>query len=719
MKVRIPVYMLFILIPFISVKLDAQIFIIKDIPSEQGRNLETLNHLPQKLMPTFDINQMKEEDKEQEGKIDKPFRFAKVFDVNINIKAEGLSETIDNQGTIWRLRIKSIGAFSINLTFGKFKLPQGSELFIYNMDKSQKYGAFTDGNNNSSDILPVLPIKGDEIVIEYFEPTKVEYLGQVVLTKIGHDYINVLNKNKLFDGQFGTSQECNKDINCSEAANWQEDKNSVCRILINNSELCTGSLMNNGNINGTPYVLTANHCISDNNTANNSVFVFNYESPYCDGPDGSVSHSISVATLRSTWSTSDFTLVELSSAPPICYQPSYNGWDNSGSTPSSVACIHHPSGDVKKYSYDNSTPTTDGTYLWKVTDYYIGTVEHGSSGAPLYNSSHRVVGQVHGGNNIFCNSSEYSTYGKFSESWEGGGTSTSQLKYWLDPNDEDLTYLERYQPYNPTLTGTDIVCSSGSYFTVNNLPTEDTVFWNSSENLSRISSQNSNPCEFQPTVDGYSGWVRATIHAACGVIELPIKNVWLGSPSQPTGINNFAYNGKEFGSDSNYEFRVNCSNNQGIDDYEWVVGGGTITEGQGTNTIIVHTDEVLEGSEYFNVTVRTGNDCGWSSYFGRSGYVVPGSGGEWFVVYPNPSESIISISVSNDLKMLKSELNPIDKISIRNLEIYDNNGVKVKSDQFGAGVKSATLDIASLRPGVYSIKIFCGEKEETHTLIKK
>lgn len=137
--------------------------------------------------------------------------------------------------------------------------------------------------------------------------------------------------------------------------------------------------------------------------------------------------------MRSNWSTSDFSLVELSSVPPSNFNPYWNGWNNQNVIPTApVVCIHHPSGDVKKFSRDDAAPNDNGNF-WGVTDWTIGTVEHGSSGAPFYNSTHQVVGQVHGGNNIFCSSSETSEYGKFSSSWGGGGTNTTALQNWLDP----------------------------------------------------------------------------------------------------------------------------------------------------------------------------------------------------------------------------------------------------------------------------------------------
>lgn len=405
-----------------------------ELKSNKYTKLLKNDEIPIISMPSFDAKQMLDEDKFNEANTIKPLRFAKAFEVDIDIKEEGLEEKIDDDlGTIWRLKIESSGAYSLNFIFWEYKLPEGAELYIYNNDKTQVIGAFTEINNNDANVVPVQPIKGDIAFIEYFEPLNAPFKGSLKLRKIGHDYKGILNELNEYDGRFGTSQSCNVDINCAEGDDWQNESHSICRILINASGYCTGSLVNNVDNDGRAYVLTANHCINSASDANNSVFVFNYESPTCSGVDGSVAQSISNSTLRANWTTSDFSLVELSSVPPTNFNPYWNGWNNQNITPSApVRCIHHPSGDVKKISRDDAVPSNNGNF-WGVTDWIVGTVEHGSSGGAFYNSNRRVVGQVHSGNNIFCSPSETSEYGKFSSSWTGGSTNATRLQNWLDP----------------------------------------------------------------------------------------------------------------------------------------------------------------------------------------------------------------------------------------------------------------------------------------------
>jgi hypothetical protein len=103
--------------------------------------------------------------------------------------------------------------------------------------------------------------------------------------------------------------------------------------------------------------------------------------------------------------------------------------------------IHHPQGDEKRISFeDDPTSTTsvgldtspgDGTHI-RVADWDLGTTEGGSSGSPLLDPAHRVVGQLHGGY-AACGNDLPDWYGRLSVSWTGGGTASTRLSDWLDP----------------------------------------------------------------------------------------------------------------------------------------------------------------------------------------------------------------------------------------------------------------------------------------------
>jgi len=147
--------------------------------------------------------------------------------------------------------------------------------------------------------------------------------------------------------------------------------------------------------------------------------------------------------------TTDFALLELDEDPIYLsnntpsYIPYYLGWDRTGNSVTGGVGIHHPSGDVKKIATFNQTPMPYGTdYLqisWMQTQNGYSVMEPGSSGSPLINSDHHVIGQLFGGPSIFCEdpAKSYSVYGKFSFSWTGKNGTTDnrrKLQPWLDTN---------------------------------------------------------------------------------------------------------------------------------------------------------------------------------------------------------------------------------------------------------------------------------------------
>ena len=60
----------------------------------------------------------------------------------------------------------------------------------------------------------------------------------------------------------------------------------------------------------------------------------------CYGPDGDLSQTISGSVIKATTYQLDFCLVQLSSAPPLSYNPYYSGWDITTNASKKSACIH-------------------------------------------------------------------------------------------------------------------------------------------------------------------------------------------------------------------------------------------------------------------------------------------------------------------------------------------------------------------------------------------
>ena len=382
-------------------------------------------------LPSFDVDQfLIEDDNEMRSGDTKPYRFANPISVNLNMNNAGIWTELEDGSMIWMLEFESVGAFSLNIIYDIFDIPDGAEFFVYSDDREMVLGAFTSFNHKPHGGFSTAPVKGDKIILEYNQPSNAEFNGYISISTIAHDYRNVFFNEER---GYGDSGSCNNNVACSVGDDWQDEIRSVAMILTSGgSRLCTGSLINNATQDLSPYFLTANHCLGGNNSW---IFMFNYESPQCSNQNGPTNMTVSGSSLLASSSTSDVALLLLNETPPQDYNVHYAGWDVSGSTPSIPVGIHHPSGDIKKISFDYDNASNSGNY-WDVDSWDDGTTEPGSSGSPLFDGqTHRIIGQLYGGV-ASCTNFGYDTYGKTSVSWNLG------LSDYLDPNNTGLSYID-------------------------------------------------------------------------------------------------------------------------------------------------------------------------------------------------------------------------------------------------------------------------------------
>ncbi|MCU0377632.1 MAG: trypsin-like peptidase domain-containing protein [Bacteroidales bacterium] len=401
---------------------------------------------------------------------DQAYQFAIPVEVSLTPENSGMIVTNDNE-TIWVLPLVSKGALSLNLILSPYDLPEGAYIFIYDPERREVRGAYTWESGVNTGVMPLLPVPGERIVLECHFPGKSLPRGKIGVKQVAHDFAGFFRLAGEKDAYYGRAGECEVDINCSTNENYLRAARSTVRLLVAGAELCTGVLVNNTGTDYKAYVLTAQHCIDNASKAANTIFVFNYCSPWCDGPDLTNMHSISGSLLRASNPDVDFALVELSSFPSLVFRPYFAGWDITSPAPANTYCLHHPEGDVMKISIDSNSPVSSdypvsgyaANSFWRILKWDMGTTESGSSGSPLFDPNGRLRGTLTGGS-ATCNIPENDYYAKLLRMFNITTISSTHLKPWLDPVSSGSTVTNGRDPYAWNLSQSD---------TLQNIPRTD------------------------------------------------------------------------------------------------------------------------------------------------------------------------------------------------------------------------------------------------------
>ena len=400
--------------------------------------------IPVIKMPSFDLAKLQAEDVIVDADKSGPWRFGNPFETNYTTANSGVWNAGENGERVWRLAVTSEGATSMNVIFDEYKLVAGDQVYIYNQDRSDVIGPFTHLNNKDWEGLATLPIAGQTLIVELRQanPLAAEQ-SKLSVGQVTHGYRDIFGYAKrVYEKGLNDSGSCNNNVVCPVGDNWRCQIASVAIIVVGGSGACTGTVLNNHDQDQRPLFLSANHCGTN---VTNWVFRFNWDSPTCTPTaNGPTSQSVSGATLLASSAGSDMSLMELSSAIPSAYNVYYSGWDASGVFPTNQIAIHHPSGDVKKISFDDDAAThgtMSGAQCWRVGNWEDGTTEPGSSGSGLWDQNQRLIGQLYGGS-ASCSSITNDFYGRLDISWDGGGTAGSRVKDYLDPNGTGVKVLD-------------------------------------------------------------------------------------------------------------------------------------------------------------------------------------------------------------------------------------------------------------------------------------
>lgn len=368
------------------------------------------------------------------------------------------------------ISLTSPAAKALRLGLRVAQLPPGTQLRVYAPDDAdrteidgaqvlrslqQNLDAGASGADAYTYWLPT--VEGDTTVLEFeLAPGMNPALLKVALPQLSHlkalpTEVQLLNK---------AASACNVDATCTSGRDDQmRAVASMEYVKGGNAYVCTGTLMNNARQDGTPYFLSANHCIDSQTVASSLVTYWNYRSSSCNATTvaGNLQRVAGGAQLLYTTAATDTTLLRLNGTPPS--NAFFAGW-NGGAVAAlnaSIFSIHHPKGDLQKFSqgvvsaYINCstdaagqiscTQSTASAGAFYFVDWSRGMTEGGSSGGALFNTSGQVIGQLFAGNGA-C-SSGIATYGRFDRAY-------AALAPWLNPTTTPgpVTLAPVYRFYN-------------------------------------------------------------------------------------------------------------------------------------------------------------------------------------------------------------------------------------------------------------------------------
>ncbi|ROU06094.1 trypsin-like serine peptidase [Lysobacter enzymogenes] len=239
---------------------------------------------------------------------------------------------------------------------------------------------------------------------------------------------------KAFD-DIGSSGDCEQDVVCraNPTPGFLAASSAVAHIAITGDEgdtaWCTGTLLNNDKSPKRSLFWTAAHCVSDQAEANSFVTYWFFEASACDNDTASPRTVVLSGGSKLLFRNAkrDTALLELKAAPPTGAY--YAGWssypiDVLGSP---AEAIHHPSGDLKKYSLAQVAALATSRYgLAPLTEVHwtgSGVTEGGSSGSGLFTvdaaGNYLLRGGLYGGPS-YCGVPEVDKkdyYSQFSTAW--------------------------------------------------------------------------------------------------------------------------------------------------------------------------------------------------------------------------------------------------------------------------------------------------------------
>jgi lysyl endopeptidase len=365
--------------------------------------------------------------------------FGREIDENLaEGSAKNLGWTVVGDKRVTKLRIASPGAAALRVAI---RFPATDEPFELRVagsqDEAKALGPTRLGGIAGQDIWWTPLTEGEAQVIEIVSSAKIAP-PDVSLLRVSH---LVSGPSALFKtpSEIGASGSCNIDVACvaSPSQALLSAARSVVQMLFTStsggSGLCTGTVLNDTLSSGTAWLYSGNHCFDSSNPT---------------GPFNNLTQMTNVAGSLNTFFFFDAVACNSTAVPPGYVQrfggadylynnvaqdvlflrlrdslPTngvYLGWDaNTLSSGSAMTVLHHPRGDLKKFSTGtvqgvsllSSVYGSSGAHLNADTGYNRvvynqGTTEGGSSGSGILTfsgSEYQLRGGLWGGEALCTN----------------------------------------------------------------------------------------------------------------------------------------------------------------------------------------------------------------------------------------------------------------------------------------------------------------------------
>lgn len=386
-----------------------------------------------------------------------------------------------------RITIDSPGARGLRIGVALPGAPPGLTLrFSGSTPGATVYGPVDAASIAADDLYWSPLLDGDTAVVELAVPQGVALAGAAIrLPMLSHLLVasaNLKQKDPL--SLIGSSQSCEVDVVCIAAPLQQQATtaiNATARILLvdqGDSFVCSGTLLNDSITSLTPYFYTANHCIDalalddpavskgrPAAVAQSFQTYWLFQTNAC-GADTSANVNFieltSGTTLLARSVDYDWALVRLNEPAPA--GTTFAAWNAAGPLATGTAAdgIHHPEGDLKKFSqgivqpYD-TFPDGSSFIMMRWTK---GVTEPGSSGSGLFtmNAAQTFLelrGGLWAGDSACTNQSGTDDYSRFD-------VALPLLAQYLTPNAANTTRTTpAVEFYNAALDDYFVTASPG------------------------------------------------------------------------------------------------------------------------------------------------------------------------------------------------------------------------------------------------------------------